>query len=64
MFKDHYSDLSYTHLHEVNSGESILEDKRAFEAFSRSHNATVKHYHTDNRRFGDKAFTLDAKASG
>ena len=45
VFKDHYSDLTYVHLHEINDGESIVIAKQSFEVCTRKHNITIKHYH-------------------
>ena len=56
IFKDHYSDFSYIHLHESNNSSSILEAKMVFESFTKKCNVKVKHYYTNNRRFTDNAF--------
>ena len=64
VFKDHYSDLVYIHLHEENDGESITQAKTAFEACASKHNVKVKHYHADNGRFADNKFISSVKERG
>ena len=63
VFIDHYSDLTYTHMHENNSAEQVLEGKLAFERFAYSSGVRIRHYHSDNGVFADKDFIASCKAT-
>ena len=56
VFADHYSDLTYVHLHESLSTNETIKAKLAFEQFASAHGVQIKHYHCDNGRFADAAF--------
>ena len=59
MSKDHFYDLNCAHLHTTNDGQSLIEGKLAFEAYSRKHGVNILHYHADNGQFADAAFVND-----
>jgi hypothetical protein len=64
IFVDHASRLSYIHFQQRISSDETVEAKRAFEAYTRSHGVTIKHYHADNGRFADNAFMQSVAESG
>lgn len=64
IFVDHYSRLSYVYLQRGLTSDETLKAKRAFEAYARSHNVQIKHYHCDNGRFSDNAFIDDVTKRG
>ena len=63
VFVDHYSDLTYVHLHQYNDGASVLEAKLAFERYASSFGVQVSHYHCDNGIFADNSFKAACKAA-
>jgi hypothetical protein len=64
IFVDHFSRLSFVHLHESTKGEETLLAKKAFEAYAASFGVTVKHYHADNGRFAEALFLNHAQQLG
>lgn len=58
IFVDHFSDLSYVHLHSDNTSLAIVQAKESFEAYARTFHVNISHYHCDNGRFADNAFRL------
>ena len=64
VFVDHYSDLTYIHLHSRLTSEETVEAKRAFEAHARDFGVKMENYHCDNGRFADNAFIFECKNSG
>ena len=65
IFVDHYSDASFIHLQETLTSEDTIRAKEAFEAWSRTNGISqVQHYHCDNGRFTDNAWTIDARKKG
>eukprot|EP00957_Ditylum_brightwellii_P145917 11111513-Ditylum_brightwellii.AAC.1 len=46
------------------SGEETLAAKYAYERIVQSHGVTVRRYHADNVRYGDKAFRDACTVSG
>jgi hypothetical protein len=61
---DHYSRFTYIHLHTAITSEETVKAKHAFECVAQNAGVIVKHYHTDNGRFADKAFLSDLEAKG
>ena len=51
VFVDHYSRLSYVHVHTSTGGEEAVQAKEAFEAYAAQRGVYVKHYHGDNGIF-------------
>jgi hypothetical protein len=64
IFVDHKTSLSFVHLSESCNAEDTIEAKDAFESYARSRGVIVKHYHCDNGRFAEKAWTDHCKSSG
>ena len=56
VFVDHYSRLSYVHVHQHTDTEDALEAKEAFEAHAQERGVTIKHYHCDNGIFRSRDF--------
>ena len=48
VFVDHFSRLSYVHVHRSTGGDEAVEAKEAFEAYAAQCGVYVKHYHGDN----------------
>ena len=51
VFKDHKSDLGYTHLMTSCNLEETIAAKQAFEKIAATYNVKIKHYHADNGHF-------------
>lgn len=51
-------------MYQTISSEDTLSAKLAFEAHARHHGVDVKHYHSDNGRFVDTAWTKDCEEKG
>ncbi len=51
VFLDHVSDHSYVYLLKDQSGESLIEAKKAYEIFASASGVKIKHYHADNGIF-------------
>ncbi len=51
VFLDHVSDHSYVYLLRDQSGDSLVEAKKAYEIFASAVGVQVKHYHADNGIF-------------
>ena len=64
VFVDHYSDLTYIHLHSRLTNDETVEAKKAFEAFARNYGVKIQNYHCDNGRFADNAFISECRKSG
>ena len=47
IFVDHYSRLSYVHVHKSTGGDEAVEVKEAFETYATQRGVYVKHYHCD-----------------
>jgi len=58
VFVDHYSCLQYVHLQVDDSSIKTVAAKRAFETFAAQHGVRIQHYHCDNGRFSDNAFSF------
>ena len=43
------------------SGDSTLQAKHDFEHISKTRDVEIKHYHANNKRFGENKFTEDVK---
>jgi len=56
IFVNHYSGLSFTHLHKSTSVEETIQGKEKFEAYTASCNVQVVHYHADNGIFANNKF--------
>lgn len=54
VFVDQYSDFTYVHLMQTQSGDEALEAKRAYETYCDALGVSVKHYHADNGIFACK----------
>ena len=63
VFVDHFSRLSYVHLHKTTNAADALEAKSAFEQFARVHGVHVRHYHADNGIFNSEAFKKAVSSS-
>ena len=48
IFVDHFSRFNYIYLQTSTSAKETVEAKQSFEAFCRSINVNVKHYHANN----------------
>lgn len=57
VFTDHFSDLSYVHVQRTTNMEDTLTAKKTFETWANAQGVPILHYHCDNGRFADKAFT-------
>ena len=64
IFVDHFSDYTFVHLQRDTSSEETLRAKREFERISRSMGVKITHYHSDNGRFIDNAWSNDAMYQG
>ena len=64
VFLDHFSDLSYVHLQTSTNGSDTLESNKAFEAYARLHNVTIRHYHANNGRFVEHKWVHHCQDSG
>jgi hypothetical protein len=53
VFVDHWSGLSYIRLQKSTDAEETMEAKVAFEIYAAKSNIKVRHYHSDNGRFGE-----------
>ena len=51
VFVDHFSRLSYVHIHTSTGGDEAVQAKEAFEAYDAQRGVYVKHYHGDNGIF-------------
>ena len=56
IFVDHCSRMGYIHLQENLKADNTLQAKESFERHCDSFGIKIKQYHTDNRRFAEKAF--------
>ena len=56
VFKDHATDVSYSHLQTSTDMESTLQAKAAFEKWSLQHGVPIRNYHADNGRFAERGF--------
>jgi len=56
VFVDNYSSLSYIHLQKDLTSAETIKAKEAFEAYAKSYNVTIQHFHADNGRFADNTF--------
>ena len=61
VFKDHFSDIIYTHLMTSPSLEETIEAKQAFEKFADP--IDIKSYHADNGQFAKEGFREEVKNS-
>ena len=57
VFVDQLSGLGYVHLLFTLSSNETLVAKQAFEAYARRMGIRILHYHTNNGRFADNAFS-------
>lgn len=53
VFVDQFSNVSFVHLQETDSGDDTLLAKTTFELWAKSHGVLVRHYHADNGRFAE-----------
>ncbi len=60
---DHFSQLSFVHLHIDDSAAETMLVKQAFEKFAAKHSVRILHYHCDNGQFSDNAWKQSCKAS-
>ena len=63
IFVDHFSDLTFAHLHESLSLTKTIQATQAFEQSATVNNSQVKHHHCNNGRFIDNAFIHAVKLS-
>lgn len=63
VFVDHFSDLSYVHLHEKKDTDSILKAKLAFEQYLGSFGVLIRHYRSNNGIFADNGFCAACQAA-
>jgi predicted metallo-beta-lactamase superfamily hydrolase len=56
--------LGYVYHHLSMSSEETVKVKESFERYAKSYGVNIKHYHTDNGRFKDKAFMKSIEDSG
>jgi transposase InsO family protein len=64
IFVDHASGLSYVYNQLSMSSEETINAKEAFENYAKQHGVHINHYHADNGRFKDRAFTNAVRESG
>jgi hypothetical protein len=58
---DHFSDFTYVHLLRAQTGDEILEAKRAFEAAADMHGIRIHHYHADDGIFVAKQWVNNCR---
>ena len=63
VFVDHFSRLSYVHLHRTNHATEVLAGKKAFEQWADSMHVKIANYHADNGRFADNLWLADIARS-
>ena len=56
VYKDHYTDYSYSHLQTDESGDSTEASKKAFERHANDYGNKIMSYHADNGRFAELQF--------
>ena len=56
VYKDHYTDYSYSHLQTDVSGDSTEASKEAFERHANDYGNKIMSYHADNGRFAELQF--------
>ena len=61
---DHYSDLSYVHLHQSTTCNETLNAKKCFEKYASSRYIQIQHYHCDNGRVVDNLFKNHIREMG
>lgn len=57
IFVDHKTNLGYVHLQRTSNADETIQAKEAFESFARVRGVIVRHYHANNGRFSEKAWT-------
>ena len=61
IFLDHYSDLTYVHLQRGLLSDETVQEKKAFEDYTRKYKVKVKQYHAENGRFSYTTFLQAVK---
>jgi len=56
LFVDNFSGLSYLNLQQNLTSAETIKAKDAFEAYAKTYNVNIQHFHADNGRFADNAF--------
>ena len=59
VFVDHFSRISFVHLHRTNHATEVLAGKKGFEQWARNMHVTIENYHADNGRFADNLWLAD-----
>ena len=60
VFKDHFTNLSYSYCNTSLNTEETIQAKLSFEQFSTSNGVTVQAYHADNGRFAEKGLEMQS----
>ena len=63
MWVDHYSRFLHAHCQEDAMVKSTLESTVGFESFAKRYNVTLRHIHSDNGIFTNKAFKDNVELS-
>ena len=63
VFVDHFSRISYVHLHRTNHATEVLAGKKAFEQWAQNMHVKIENYHADNGRFADNLWLADITRS-
>ena len=64
VFKDHFTNLSYSYFNTSLNTEEKIQSKFSFEQFSTSNGVNVHAYHADNGRFAEKGFRDAVQLAG
>ena len=62
VFVDHFSRLSYVHIHQTTDADDAIAAKNAFEEYAAQRNVFIQHYHCDNGIFRSDAFIKATQA--
>ena len=63
VFVDQYSRYTFVYLQKRITSKETVRAKHAFEQSAEQRRVKILHYHTDNGRFADNAFTQDCQAN-
>ena len=64
VFVDHFSRFTFVYLQKTLTSDETVKAKKAFEAYSRSLNVRIYHYHADNGRFADNGYIKACQEEG
>ena len=64
VFVDHFSRFTFVYLQKTLTSDETVKAKKAFEAYSRTLNVRIYHYHADNGRFADNGFIKACQEEG